>query len=143
METSLIEQLDKSRYNLQKWFTIGFGLWFASIILKNFMEFHILNVFTALLALLGTPIFAIYYIKFIKLQQLLKANHKLIGALDNELYVLNSYKSFKVSALVALGMSALLLVISAFTQLSASLVAQLIFYSGVMAGSISGLYYNR
>lgn len=143
MEISLIEQLDRSRYNLQKWFTIGFGLWFASIILNGLMDNHILTVGNSLMPLFGGPIFAIYYVKFIKLERILKADKKLMGALDNELYVLNSYKSSMVAALVFLGVTVLLFLISTFTQISALLVTELILYFGIMSALISGLYYNR
>ena len=35
METSIIEQLDQSRYNLLKWITFGWGIWYATFILKD------------------------------------------------------------------------------------------------------------
>lgn len=143
METSLIEQLDRSRYNLQKWFTIGFGLWFASIILNNFMDNHILNVFAALLAILGTPIYAINQIKLMKLERRLKWNNELKGALNNELYILNGYKSHRVSLMASMVTTAVLLVISHFFEISALLVTELILYFGIMAALISILYYNR
>lgn len=143
MENLLIEQLDRSRYNLQKWFTIGFGTWFASIILNNFMDNPILNVFASLLAILGTPIYAINQIKLMKLDRRIRWNNKLKEALNNELYLLNSYKSSRVACFVSMGTTAILLVIANFTQISALLVTELILYFGIMAALISGLYYNR
>lgn len=143
METLLIEQLDKSRYNLQKWGTIGFGIWFASIILNNFMDNVLINLFAALLAVVGTPFYAINQIKLAKLERKLKSNKKLQEALNNELYILNGYKSTRISLLVSMGTTAVLLVISNFFEISALLVTELILYFGIMAALISILYYNR
>lgn len=107
------------------------------------MDNPILNVFASLLAILGTPIYAINQIKLMKLDRRIRWNNKLKEALDNELYLLNSYKSSRVACFVSMGTTAILLVIANFTQISALLVTELILYFGIMAALISGLYYNR
>ncbi|HET6557167.1 MAG TPA: hypothetical protein VFG54_07620, partial [Prolixibacteraceae bacterium] len=96
METSLIEQLDKSRYNLLKWTTIGWAIWFATIIGNNFEKGHFLITVAYWVGVLGSIIFVINLIKYLKLKRILIWNAKLNEALNNELHVFNLHKSFQL-----------------------------------------------
>ncbi|HAH26121.1 MAG TPA: hypothetical protein DCL77_20560 [Prolixibacteraceae bacterium] len=143
METSLIEQLDKSRYNLLKWTTIGWAIWFATIIGNNVSKGHILVTIAYWVGLLGSTIFMINLIKFLKLKRELRWNNKLKEALENELHVLNLHKSYQIGYWTVIGITILFLFVSIFTTVSPLLVTELILYFGVLAVLISGLIYNR
>lgn len=143
MEPSLIEQLDKSRYNLLKWTTIGWAIWFATIIGNNIEKGHILITIAYWVGLLGSTIFVINLVKFLKLKRELKWNAKLNEALNNELHVFNLHKSFQVGYWTVIIITGMLMVIAIFTNLSGLLVSELILYFGVLSVLISGLYYNR
>lgn len=140
---SLIEQLDRSRYNLLKWTTIGWGIWFATIIGNNIEKGHILITIAYWVGLLGSTIFVINLIKFLKLKRELKWNAKLNEALNDELHVFNLHKSFQLGYWTVIVVTGVLMFISIFTNISGLLVSEIILYFGVLSVLISGLYYNR
>ena len=143
METSLIEQLDKSRYNLLKWTTIGWAIWFATIIGNNFEKGHFLITVAYWVGVLGSIIFVINLIKYLKLKRILIWNAKLNEALNNELHVFNLHKSFQLGYWTVIITTCILMFISNFTSISGLLVSEIILYLGVLSVLISGLYYNR
>ena len=93
MGTSLIEQLDRLRYNLLKWCTIGWGIWFGTFIVKDLIHSPVIIGATGLLGLLGWLIFIINLVKFLKLRRELRGDNKMKEALDDELHQLNGFKS--------------------------------------------------
>jgi hypothetical protein len=143
METSIIEQLYKTRYNLLKWITIGWGTWFASVIGNNIFHDNILFQILFWLGLFGNAIFVINLIKFLKLGRQLRKNPKLHAALEDELHHFNINKSYLFSYWTVIGVTVILLGINSFTSFSALVTAELILYVGVMSFFCSSLYYNR
>jgi len=143
MGTSPIEYLDKSRYNLLKWTTIGWAIWFATIISYNFIKGHIIVSIAYWMGLLGSAIFVINLIRFLKLKRFLLWNNRLKEALENEFHLLNLHKSYQIGYWVVIGITVLFLFISSFTTVSALLVTELTLYFGVLAVLVSGLIYNR
>lgn len=143
MENSLIEQLDKARYNLLKWTTIGWAIWFATIIGNNIEKGHFLITVAYWTGLLGGTIFVINLIIFLKLRRQLKWNAKLNEALNNELHVFNLQKSYHLGYWTVILTTGILMFVSIFTSITALLVSELILYVGVLSVLISGLYYNR
>ncbi|MGE5393914.1 MAG: hypothetical protein ACM3P1_04165 [Candidatus Saccharibacteria bacterium] len=143
METSLIEQLDKTRYNLLKWITIGWGTWFATVIGNSIIHGHIIIQIAFWIGLAGNTIFIINLIKFMKLGRQLRKDPKLHDALEDELHHFNIGKSYTFSYWTVIGATGILLVVNSFASLSALVTAELILYVGVMAFFCSSLYYNR
>lgn len=143
METSIIEQLDKLRYNLLKWTTIGWGVWFATIIGNNIEKGHVITIIATFIGLLSSTIWAINLINFLKLIRELKKHRKLDEALNNELHEYNIHKSFQVGYKTVIMVTAILMCSSILTSISALLVTELILYFGVLSVLASILYYNR
>ncbi|HEY3369292.1 MAG TPA: hypothetical protein VGK10_00510 [Prolixibacteraceae bacterium] len=143
METSLIEQLDKSRYNLLKWCTIGWGIWFGTFILKDIINSPTIIGAVTWLGLLGWVIFSINLIKFLKLRRELRWNNKMKEALDDELHQLNVFKSLVFGYAIVIAVTAVFFGLTQFIVISSKLVTEVILYFGVLAALISGLIYNR
>ena len=143
METSLIERLDKLRYNLLKWCTIGWGIWFGTFILKDLINSPAIIGGATWIGLLGWLIFIINLVKFLKLRRELRWDTKVKEALDDELQQLNWFKSSEIGYSSVIAVTALLFSLSQFISISANLVTEIILYFGVLSGLIASLFYNR
>ena len=143
METSKIEQLDKLRYNLLKWLTIGWAIWFGSFVLKNLVNRPEITGVVAWIGLLGWTIFIINLIQYMKLRRELRWDAKMLEALNDELHQLNMHKSFVIGYWVAIGTTPLLFGLSEFLNMPVVLVTETILYLGVLSVLVSGLIYNR
>ena len=143
METSKIEQLDKLRYNLLKWLTIGWAIWFGSFVLKNLINRPEITGVVAWIGLLGWTIFIINLIQYMKMRRELRWDAKMLEALNDELHQLNMHKSFVIGYWVAIGTTALLFGLSEFLNMPVVLVTETILYLGVLSVLVSGLIYNR
>lgn len=143
MEAKTIEQLDKLRYSLLKWLTIGWAIWFGSFILKHLIDKSFIIGLVTWLGLIGWAIFIINLIKFLKLRRELRWDTKKLEALSDELHQLNMHKSFIVGYSVVICVTAILFGISLFLTISPVLVTEIILYFGVLAVLISGLIYNH
>lgn len=143
MEPSLIEQLDKTRYNLLKWITIGWGTWYASVIGNNVIHGHIIFQIIFWIGLVGNTIFVINLIKYLKMGRKLRRDPKLREALEDEWHHFNINRSYLFSYWVIIGSTGILLVINSVVPLTALLTAELILYVGILSFFGSSLYYNR
>jgi len=143
METSKIEQLDKLRYNLLKWLTIGWAIWFGSFVLKNLINRPEITGAVAWVGLLGWLIFVINLIKYLKLGRELRWDVKMQEALNDELHQLNMHKSFFIGYWVVIGVTAIFFGLSVFLNMPVVLVTETILYLGVLSVLVSGLIYNR
>jgi hypothetical protein len=144
METSLIEQLDKARYNLIKWLTFGWVVGFGAYIIKDWIteEFIMLQFLIELVGFIGFGFFAVNLQKYIRLSSKVKYS-RLNDALNNELHEVYKYKSAYVGFKVFLVTISLSFVISLYYQLSAKNVCEITLYLGVLSSLIAGLIYNK
>ena len=144
MEISLIEQYDKSRYNLIKWLTVGWAAWFGTYILKDLIndKFLFVQVLIGLVGLIGFIFFVVNLQKYLRLASKIKYS-RLNDALNNELHQIYKYKSFFFGFKVLLGTICAFFVISLFCQISAKFVCEITLYLGVLSSLIAGLVYNR
>jgi hypothetical protein len=143
MESSMIEKLDKTRYNLIKWFTLGWIIWFGGFILKDLIGNKLLLGLIILFGLIGWVIFALSLFRYLKLGKIVNSDNDLKNALNDELTIHNKNKSFIVgywSLIILLG---LFLGLSIFTNISALIVCEITLYLGVLSGLVSSLIYNR
>ncbi|HZL10090.1 MAG TPA: hypothetical protein VFC65_08835 [Prolixibacteraceae bacterium] len=143
METSIIERLEKTRYNLLKWLTIGWAIWFGTFILKDSVQNHAIISATSVVGALGWIIFIINLIKFLKLKRELGWDKKVEKALNDELHQLNMHKSFQIGFGVVIWTTVVFLGFAEFTEIEALLVTEITLYFGVLSVLISGLIYNR
>ena len=143
METSTIEQLDKSRYKLLKWTTIGWSIWFGAYILKGFIKEPVIINLALAFGLFGWIIFSISLIQFFKLKRELRWNKQMQHALEDELHLFNLHKSYQIGYSVVICMTVLFFGLSLYSSISATIVTELILYFGVLSVLISGLIYNR
>lgn len=143
METSMIERLNKSRYNLLKWSTVGWAIWFGTFTLNDVIDNSIMRGTIALIGVIGSAIWAINFIKIYKLSRELRLDSKLNNALNDELHQFNGYKSVRVGYFVAMGITALFLCFSEFFMIPALIVTKITLYFGVLSVLISALIYNR
>ncbi len=143
METSLIEKLDKSRYNLVKWFTVGWVIWFGVFISKNLTVNMLILSLLGLVGLIGWILFVINLIKFIKLGKIVNSDSNLKNALSDELTLHNRNKSFVIGYWTLIVLTAIFFSLSLFTNISALIVCEITLYIGVVSTQVSWLIYNR
>lgn len=144
MENSLVEQYDKSRYNLIKWLTVGWAAWFGTFILKGLIndKFIFVQILIGLVGLIGFIFFVVNLQKYLRLASKIKYS-RLNDALNNELYQTYKYKSVFCGFKVLLGTICAFFVISMVYQISAKFVCEITLYLGVLSTLIAGLVYNR
>lgn len=143
METSTIEKLEKTRYNLLKWLTIGWAIWYGTFLLKDSIQDQTIIGGASVLGLIGWTIFIINLIQFLKLKRELRWDKKAQEALNDELHQLNMHKSFQIGFWAVILTTTVFLGIAEFTEIKALLVTKMIVYIGVLSVLISGLIYNR
>lgn len=144
METSLIEQYDKSRYNLIKWLTVGWATWFGTYILIDLIvdKFIFVQFLIGLVGFIGFIFFVVNLQKYLRLASKIKYSNT-NEALNNELHQIYKYKSVFFGFKVLLSTICVFFVISLFYQISAKLVCEVTLYLGVLSSLIAGLVYNR
>lgn len=143
METTLIEKLDKARYNLVKWLTIGWAIWFGTYILKDIITTKTIIIVLIWIGLIGWTIFTINLINFLKLNRKVKKDNKLQEALGDELNRFNMYKSHLVGYWSVICTIAIFFGFSIFFDISALFVTEITLYIGVLSALAASLYYNK
>ena len=143
MKNYTVEELDKSRYNMILWSTIGWGIWFGSFILKNEIDNYLLKGFLLLLGLISSVIWVKQLLKLRKLLKIMKSDNALSNALNDEVVAHNRLKSFQVSHISFVLVTVIFVIISTFTSISALLVSEVILFFGVLSGMIAWLVYNK
>lgn len=144
MESSLIEQFDKSRYNLILWITIGWAAWFGTYILNDLIEndLIIIQFLIGLVGLIGFGFFAVNLQKYVRLASKVKYS-RLNEALNNELHEIYKFKSAYFGFKVLLVTISLFFILSFFHQVSSKIVCEITMYFGVLSSLIAGLVYNK
>lgn len=143
MKPTIIEQLDKSRYRLVKWMTIGWALWFGFYIIKDHINSKIVFGLWLLLGLLGGLLATVNVFRYIKLGKIVNSDIKLKDALNNELIRLNAYKSFFIGFWIVISIISIFFVIAIFYTISALIVCEITLYFGILSSLIASLIYNR
>ena len=143
METSMIEKFEKLRYNLLKWLTVGWAIWFGTFILKDSVQNQTIIGAASTIGLIGWIIFIINLVQFLKLKRELGWDKNVENALNDELHQLNMHKSFQIGFGVVIWTTAIFLGFAEFTEIKALLVTEITLYFGVLSVLISGLIYNR
>jgi hypothetical protein len=143
METTIIESLNKSRYNFVKWTTIGWGLFFGIFILKDFINSHIVRIFVVIIGLSGWIIWVISLVRYRKLNKIINSDSHLKEALSDELVNHNAKKSMIVGYWTVLLIICLFFVISLFFKISALIVCEITLYFGILSSLIASLIYNK
>jgi hypothetical protein len=141
METSIIEQLDKSRYDFLKWATIGWTIWSGTYIATELV--NVPDLVLTWVRLLGWSILIISTIRFLKLKRELNWDNKMKEALEGELHKFNLSKSFRNGYFVVIAITILFFVLSFQFIISTLIVTKTILYFGVLAVLISKIIYNR
>lgn len=143
METTIIEKLDKSRYESLKWFTFGWLLWYGGFIIKDFISNTIVFGLIMLFGMFGWVFFTVNLIKVLKWTKIVNADNKLKNALNNELHQLYRYKSVSWSFIITLATICIFLGISSFYNISALIVCEITLYVGISSLFIAELIYNK
>jgi hypothetical protein len=143
MDSSLIEKLDKSRYSLMKWLTIGWTVWYGTYILKDLINNRLINGFLFLIGSIGWILFTINLVKTVRLGRKVKSDNKLKEALNNEMHQLYSYKSFFWGFCIVIVTIGIFLVISSFYPISALIVCELTLFFGILSSFVAWLVYNK
>ena len=143
METTIIEKLDKSRYEAMKWFTFGWILWFCGFIIKDFINNNFILGLILLIGLFGWVFYTVNLIRIVKLGKIINADEKLRNALNNELHQLYMYKSVFWGFKIVIAIICVFLGISSFYNISSLLVCEITLLFGVSSFLIAGLVYNK
>ena len=143
METSLIEKLDKSRYNLIKWFTIGWSIWFGGFIIKDLISNKLILGLIILIGLFGWIIFSVNLIRLRKLGKIVNSDSDLKNALNDELMLHNRNKSFTVGFWTFSILICIFFILSMFINISTLIVCEITLYIGTLSTLVSLLIFNR
>ncbi len=143
MENSRIERLDKSKYNMLFWMTIGFGLFFGETILKEFLNEKNTLMIVRFLGIVGWGFFIKSSIVSLKITKQIKKDTKLKEALNNEMHKLYSFKSYRVGFWTFLTSIIIFIILSFFMEISLLVSLEVILYFGLLSTFISGLIYNK
>lgn len=143
MENSLIEKLDKSRYNLIKWSTIGYAIWFGGFILKDLIVNKLLLGLIILFGLFGWIVWTVNFLRLQKLSKIINSDNNLKSALSDELFLHNRNKSFTFAYWTTIILVSIFLGLSIYTDITALIVCEITLYIGVLSGLISSLIFNR
>ena len=143
METSIIEQYDKKRFNLIKWLTLGWALWFGAYIIKDLINSKTIFGIILLLGLPGWLLFVVSLIRYLKIGKAIKSDIRLKNALNNELHRLYIYKSVYIGFWSLIVTIIIFFGISLFYKISALIVCEVTLYIGILASLISALIYNK
>ena len=141
METSFIEQLDKSRYDFLKWATIGWAIWSGTYILPELMD--VPDEILKWTRLLGWMILIISSIRFFKLKRELNWDNKMKEALEGELHQFNLSKSFRNGYFVVIGITVIFFSFALFYTIPALIITKTTLYFGILTVLISKIIYNR
>ena len=141
MGTSLIEQLDKSRYDFLKWGTIGWAIWSGTYILPEIMD--VPDNILKWTRLLGWLILIIGSIRYFKLKRELNWDNKMKEALEGELHQYNLSKSFRNGYFVVIGITIVFFGFALFYTIPALIITKVTLYFGILAVLISKIIYNR
>jgi hypothetical protein len=143
MKTSLIEQVDKSRYRLLKWQAIGWTIWYGLFIIQGLIHNKIIFGTLLIIGLIGLIVWTINFIQYLKLMKIINSDSDLKEAMNNELYKTYMYKSFYWGFFTFLTTITIFLVISSFFPIKALLVCQITLYFGILSSFIAALIYNK
>jgi hypothetical protein len=142
MDTTIIDKLDRARYNLLKWFAVGWAIWYGTFIIKDNVQ---PGVAIALVGagLFGWIIWVMNMIRFYRLGKIVKSDEVLKEALNDELYRHNTAKSFQTGYSVTIFTIVVFIVITGFVAIPAMMAFQITLYIGVLSALIASLFYNR
>lgn len=94
--------------------------------------------------MIGVIIFQIFVIKLVFILRKIGSNYELKQTLNDEYFVLNSLKSFKLAFIVfVITMCIAILLTSIFPKIPAIFICYLIFFIVLTAALVSWLIYNR
>lgn len=143
METSLIEQYDKSRYRMIKWLTLGWIIWFGTFITKDLINSKFLIGLILIVGFIGWIFFTINLFRFIGLGKKINVDNKLKEALRNEMHQFYAYKSIVWGFWTIIVTICALILITIFHELSALMVCEITLFVGISSSLIANLAYNR
>jgi ABC-type spermidine/putrescine transport system permease subunit I len=145
METSIIEQYDRLRYNIEKGFTIAFMFWYGFYIYSSNVQIEnrTVRIIGIVLVLITWLIWTAYLLKLMRLGKILKNNEVVNNAINNELIEHYKLKSSFVGLVVTLISITVLLGISSFVQIQGKLVCEILLYVIVSSPLIAFLLYNK
>lgn len=139
----MIEKMDKERYNLLKWFAVGWVLLFGAIILGGISQSQWAIVVLGVSGFFGWMLFVWSLIRFLRLARKIKSDSKLKDALDNELDQHYKHKAMTWGFWTMLASLAGFIAIGAFYPLSGLLTGQVTLFLGVAAALGASLYYQK
>lgn len=143
MDTSLIEQLDKLRYNLIKWLTVGWTIWFGTYIIKDWINYKFILGLLLLIGFIGWILFTVSLIAYLRLGKKINADSSLKEALHNEMHQLYTYKSSFWGFVITIITICIFLITALFTNISALTICEIALFFGVSSTLIAGLIYNK
>jgi|WetSurMetagenome_2_1015567.scaffolds.fasta_scaffold1191816_1 hypothetical protein len=143
MENTLIEKFDKSRYNMLKWFTVGWTIWFGTYIVRNFIGNNRIIGVIALIGFFGLIVYAISLFKFMRLRKEINADSSLKEALNNEMYQYYKYKSFFWGFISMLSTISIFMFLAQYFAFKAIIVCEISMFVGVSSALIARLIYDR
>ena len=143
MEASMIEQLDKLRYNLIKGITIGGASWFGAYIAKDWLNNRLMLGVLFLIGSIGWVYYTVSIIKFIKFNKKVNANSHLKEALGNEMHQFFKYKSFYVGYWVMIVAITIFFAVSLSYKVPTKLVCEVTLFFGAFSPLVMALIFNK
>lgn len=143
MKDSLIEEFDKSRYRLIKWFTVGWMVWYGTFIAKDVINNKPIVLLLVLVGLIGWVIWSINLVRLLRLGKKISINPELAEAMNNEMQKFYVLKSSNIAFAATMATVGVFIGITAFYKVSALIVCESILFVGMSSAFIAYLAYNK
>ena len=134
-----MEEVNKLRYNLLKWFTVGWTIWFGGFILKGLIQNKIILVIIMLIGLLGWILFVVNIIRLRKIKRVVSSDKDS----DVEFKIYNRNKSLAIGYLTYSILIGIFFRLSIFTDVSALIVCEITLFIGTLSVLVSSLRFYR
>jgi len=134
-----MEEVNKLRYNLLKWFTVGWTIWFGGFILKVLIQNKIILVIIMLIGLLGWILFVVNIIRLRKIKRVVSSDKDS----DVEFKIYNRNKSLAIGYLTYSILIGIFFILSIFTDVSALIVCEITLFIGTLSVLVSSLRFYR
>ena len=143
METSLIEKFDKSRYDLVKWFTMGWIAWYGTIVSKGLIHNNFIIGLLLGIGFFGWIFFMVSLVKLVRLGRRIKSDSRLNEALSNEMHQFYVLKSIAWGFSTVMATACTFIVVSLFYPIPTLVACEFILFVGVSSSLIANLVYNK
>lgn len=145
MDQKIIEEIDRRRYRLILWQTVGFAVWYVPFL---FLFWGVVKepwfVGALVLPLLvGVAVFGMATFRLAKVTRQIVSDPKLRAAVNNELFIANEYKATVYGYYSTVIAIVILFCVSIFMDIPGKVMGGILILVCALAGKIAQLVFQR